>query len=184
MEKLIYNPVQREDIKGNETVVNELERAVYMLMAHSKAGNPLFEKGFFNQRQRLLLEGEPRSGKTMIAAYGMTLADKIADQYAKDLEIAALDCISPYKGMGVKKLRSQFEEISRGDKIYYIFLNEIESMFPPEKHEEIKELQKFLDNGYPNKGNYLLVAETTNPKSIVPEVRNKFKMLHCEKSCD
>jgi SpoVK/Ycf46/Vps4 family AAA+-type ATPase len=188
--------VYRKDIVGNEEAVAEIEIAVKNVMAYRKddQANPFLEgrkkKGF---NQGLLLMGDTGTGKTLVARYGMSLADEIARKYGKELSIVKFDIMSTYQEGGVIMLQHQLSQVCQGDKIYYLSIDEIDSMFTSRSEgsadshyhrEKLGEILRFLDGDYPNKGNYIVVATVNNIKGVDRALRNaRLDRIHCPGPC-
>jgi AAA+ superfamily predicted ATPase len=172
------NRVYKNDIVGNKLGVSKLEKTVKKFMAYRIADkeNPFLDgrkkRGF---KQGFLFMGDTGTGKTMAAYYGMTLADTIARNYGRNLKIVRFNIDSTFQEGGVIAMKNQLNEICRGDKLYYIFIDEIDTIFTSRSDsssnsqyhkQKLGLLMKFLDGEYPNLGNYIVVATVNDPRAV------------------
>ncbi len=173
-----HNCVLREDIISNTEAIDKIQDAVMKLLTYRKEEkmNPFLDgrkkKGF---TQGILFFGDTGSGKTMTAFYGMSLAQELAKEYGKEICFAEFNIKSGYQEGGVQMIRHQFNLISRGDRLYYLFVDELDTEFAARNTSEndnmyhkqkLGELLRFLDGVYPNYGNYLLVGTANDMRNV------------------
>lgn len=183
--------VRKSEIIGNEVAVEKIGNAVKNLMAYriDDKVNPFLngrrKKGF---KQGLLLLGNSGTGKTLTAFYGMTLADNIAKNYGRDLSIVKFNINSSYQEGGVQMLKHQLTEICQGEKIYYLFIDEIDTQFSSRTgnssksqyhKQKLGEFMRFLDGEYPNLGNYIVIATANDTKGVDKAVKSRLERVHC-----
>jgi len=182
LEELILNPIQKQQIIGNESGLLTIETEIPCLMHYdiSNMQNPF--EGF---NQYILFSGEKGTGKTMTARYAMTLAKNISKKYGKEICLAKMNFEDRYQCGPLENIRGQFAQINKGDKIYLIFIDEIDTKIPSRnngvgdnyKKDIIGEFLKFRGGGdYINKGNYMFLATTNQPNNIDPAILNVFKV--------
>ena len=184
--------VYSRNIIGNQEAVYEVGEAVKDLLAYriKEKENPFVQgRKNYGFEQGLLLMGGPGTGKTMTAFYGMTLADKIAKSYAKDLKIVKFDIESSFQDGGIQMMRNQLESICRGDEIYLVFIDEIDTVISSRSGEDksnfnqkqkLGELMRFIEGDYPNLGNYLIIATTNDTGNVDTALKNgRLKRIYC-----
>ncbi len=185
------NRVDAADIIGNEAAKHESQSAIFKLMTY----DPKLQLNYFMQSkgqrgftQGLLFFGGTGTGKTLTAFYAMTLADKIASHYGKDLAIVQPKKETSWQEGGVLMLRHQLNEICKGEKTYVIFFDEIDTHFPSRTDsgttqyhkQKLGELLQFMSGYYPNKGNYIIIGTANKPEDVDPALKNaRFERIHC-----
>ncbi len=186
------NYVERKDIVGNELAVHKLRHAVYKLMAFNanEKVNP-FKEGrcTYGFSQGFLLSGQTGTGKTLTAFYGISLADQLARKWKKPFLPVKFDICTSYQEGGYQMLKHQLDSLSAGEKIYLVFIDEIDGLFTnrdePDSNlyqrQKLNLLLSFLSGGYANRGNYVMVA-TTNKPSLVDTALSDARLDHivCE----
>ncbi|MBW2980480.1 ATP-binding protein [Candidatus Woesearchaeota archaeon] len=186
------NRVYRKDVVGNEEALVTLDDCVKKVVAYRKVdrANPYLHgrkrKGF---SQGILLIGDTGTGKTLCAYYGMTLAEAKAKRYGRDVHIVKFNILSSYQEGGVQMLKHQLNQICSGDGIYYVFLDEIDTLVASRgdssnnshyQRQKLGELMRFLDGDYPNPGNYLIVATGNDPRRIDRALKNaRLERIYC-----
>jgi len=182
LEELILNPIQKQQIIGNESGLLTIETEIPCLMHYDSSNmqNPF--EGF---NQYILFSGEKGTGKTMTARYAMTLAKNISEKHGKEICLAKMNFEDRYQCGPLENIRAQFSQINQGDKIYVIFIDEIDTKIPSRnnglgdnyKKDVVGEFLKFRGGGdYINKGNYMFIATTNQPNNIDPAILNVFKV--------
>ncbi|MFC1704974.1 AAA family ATPase, partial [Nanoarchaeota archaeon] len=180
-------------IIGNEEAIRGMDNLARKLIAYRKAEkqNPYLEgrrnRGF---SQGILLLGDTGTGKTLSAYYGMTVLQDKARRYGRDIEFVKFDMESSFQEGGVQMLRHQLEQICIGDKTYFIFIDEIDTVVTSRtdlnssshyQNQKLGELIRFLDGDYPNPGNYGLVGTTNKPDLVDRALSNaRFERIYCE----
>ena len=176
-----FNTIKREDIIGNAEAVRTAESSINCLMHYSDNKNP-----FFGFDQFLAFLGKPGTGKSMAAIYAMGLAKTIAEQYNIPISISELNFEDSFQYGPLVNLRTQLQEISKGDKIHIIFADEFDSKLPSRnslvnssyKSEVVGEFLRFRGGAYPNKGNYLFLITSNNPSGIDPAMFRVFNPIY------
>lgn len=175
--------IRKKEIVGNKEGIDAVETEICSLMHYDsdRKENPADEF-----RQYLLFTGKPGTGKTMLANYGMTLANAIGKRYDKEASLVELDFEDRYQYGPVENLRSQLREISFNNQIYVLFIDEIDTKIPNRK-DGLKDHQKqvageFLrfrgEAGYVNNRNFMIFATSNSPNDIDPAVLSKFEILN------
>ncbi len=186
------NQIDKSEIVGNVEALEKIEGAVNKLMAYlpQEKINPFLDgrkkRGF---KQGFLLMGDTGTGKTLVGKFGMTLADNIARRSGKDFHIAKLNIESSYQEGGVLMLRNQLNEICNGERLYYLFIDEIDTVFSSRsdnsanshyQRQKLGELMRFLDGEYPNRGNYLVVACVNQVEAVDRALKNaRLERISC-----
>ena len=182
LEELILNPIQKQQIIGNESGLLTIETEIPCLMHYDSINmqNPF--EGF---NQYLLFAGEKGTGKTMTARYAMTLAKNISEKHGKELCLVKMNFEDRYQCGPLENIRAQFSQLNKGNQIYIVFIDEIDTKIPSRnngmgdnyKKDVIGEFLKFRGGGdYINKGNYMFIATTNQPNNIDPAILNVFKV--------
>jgi SpoVK/Ycf46/Vps4 family AAA+-type ATPase len=179
LETIIIDPIKKEEIIGNKEGIKILEREINCLLHY----NPLTEKNFFEGfQQYILLAGKKGTGKTMLGKYGITHAKEASQKNNLKLEVVRLDFEDRWQYGPLENIRKQFTEISKGEKNYIIFIDELDTKIPSRingEHKEIVgEFLRFRGGDYTNKWNYMMIATTNDPTSIDPAITNVFKTIN------
>lgn len=179
-------------VVGNQQATTELYTAVNMLMCYRQKDvmNPFMsgriKKGF---KQGFLLIGDTGTGKTMSAFYAMTLAETIAEESSRDLEIVKFNLASSYQDGGIIALQHQIGEICSGEKIYVVFVDELDTKFKARggekggshyQEEKLGLFLQFLDGSYPNLGNYMILCTSNNTREVDRALKNgRLERIYC-----
>ncbi|PLW80069.1 hypothetical protein C0585_04085 [Candidatus Woesearchaeota archaeon] len=176
----------RNEIIGNENIIKEIEESVKMLFCYNTKEkiNPFIVKKRFHNS--ILLDGMPGSGKTELSRYIMWYADELNNNTDSNLLITSLDISSSMYDGNIQKLRSQLNQISKGDKLYLIFQDELNQLVKnPEiterdsgKADILFEFQKFLEGDYINRGNYILLGTTNIATNLPRPVYDRFEVFN------
>jgi hypothetical protein len=173
-----FNLTSKEQIVGNVDAIKAAELSVNCLMHYSNEKNP-----FLGFNQFLAFLGEPGTGKTMVADYAMSLAKKISEKNNIPISISELNFESQYQYGPLINLRDQLRQITDGDKIHIIFMDEFDSKLPARnqlvnssyKNEVVGEFLRFRGGAYQNKGNYLFLITSNQPDNIDSAI---FRVFH------
>ncbi|MBU1111202.1 MAG: ATP-binding protein [archaeon] len=178
---ILEEPVSRQDIVGNEDIIDLIETEVACLMHYDPVDKSNLYQGF---NQFVMLAGRRGTGKTMMAMYGLTIGKSLSDKYNKDLSIIELDFEDRWQCGPELNIRAQLEEVSKSNKPYIVFIDEIDTKIPTRTESGkdsqkavIGEILKFRGGVYLNKNNYLVLATTNRPNDVDIALRNKFEIL-------
>lgn len=171
----------RSRIVGDQNVITYLERMVRCLFMYDpKVGkNPMKAKKKF--QQHVLLAGMPGSGKGKVNEYLVDFAEQFNEKVGSDLMVTQLEFDSSFMDGSIQKLKSQFRQVGEGKRIFVIYQDEIDQKFAEKGHgretsnnDVIKEMQKFMQGQYENKGNYLILAATNQYGRLPAAIRSRF----------
>ncbi len=166
-------PVTREDYVGNKELVRTLEHAIIELFDYDfrKKKNPQIEHGGFQQTYTLW--GSGGTGKSTGIALILGEAEEKAKKIGIPFHIRKLDDFKDkYYGESVKNLKAVFDEINRGDAVYAVVLEDIDTVFfardelknSPEDKAVLGKLMNLLEGfASPMLGNYVLFATSNHP---------------------
>jgi AAA+ superfamily predicted ATPase len=180
LEEVALEPVFRDSIVGNEGGKLLVDTEIPCLMFYDpvEQRNPF--RGFM---QYLLFKGKKGTGKTMLAKYAMTLANDIAKQNGKPFSLVKLEFEDRFQCGPIDNIRYQLTQISQGNQIYVVFIDEIDTKIPSRKgngkddykKDVIGEFLRFRGNaGYINRNNFVIVATTNKPNDIDPAILDVF----------
>lgn len=163
----------REDYVGNKALLNALDSAVVDLFDYDmkEKRNPNLDAGGF--RQTFTLWGEGGMGKT----YGMKVvlneAKAIAEKMSLPFFVRELRGFkSEYFGKSAQNLRQIFDEIKKGDAVYAVIAEDIDTIFfsrealkeRPEDKDILGEIMNQLEGLSSNTlGNSILLATSNHP---------------------
>lgn len=175
--------VEKKDIVGNKEAVDAVENLVHDLLAYDrkKKMNPYMIDGGFNQL--ILLAGDSGTGKTYTVNYGISEAERIAEENGLEFQAVQLEFEDAYQNGPVKILRYQLRKIAESNIPQLVFVDEMEGKFPKrngiktERHEEkvVRELLDFTNGlSYINKGNWAFIGATNLLDMIDKAVRSRF----------
>lgn len=180
LEEITLKPVKKEEIVGNKEGIELIETEIPCLLHYdpNEKRNP-----FFGFRQYILFAGKSGTGKTMLARYAMTLAGDIAEKNKKQLAMVKLNFEDRWQCGPLENIRDQLTEISEGNRIYIVFVDEIDTKIPSRtggaregyKNDVVGEFLRFRGEGdYINRGNYILIGTTNEPKKLDPAILSVF----------
>ncbi|MEM4240339.1 MAG: AAA family ATPase [Candidatus Woesearchaeota archaeon] len=166
--------VKREDYVGNKELLDTLDRAMIELFDYNfkakKNPNIDADGGF---QQTFTIWGEGGTGKTMGIAVVTGEAKEKARQMGIPFFVRELRGFkNEYFGKSAQNIRELFEEMKKGDAIYAVIIEDIDTVFfsreelrnrPEDKDilgEFMNQLEGFTSNPI---GNYVLFATSNHP---------------------
>jgi len=179
LRKLVSELLQKNSITGNLEIIEKTFNVVNALMQYNQLDQTNPAEGF---SQYLLFEGPPGNLKSVPAVYAMAVAKELAERSQKSVSFAKLDFKDAYEHGPIVALRYNLKQISEGNQINILFLEDIESKFPSQKalykpwHPEvISEFIQFIYGvKYNNKGNFIMLATAQNLENIDPAIAIAF----------
>ncbi|NQU98658.1 AAA family ATPase [Candidatus Woesearchaeota archaeon] len=172
----------KERIVGDQNVMTYLERMVKALFLYSPENrrNPMKEKKKFTNK--ILLQGLPGGGKGAVSFYIADYTKKLGEKLGRDLMVTNFQFDSSYEDGKIQKLKSQFHQITTDNRLFLIYQDEIDGILKNESPglqkksdlQVIQEFNKFLDGQYPDKGNYLLLANLNDINNLSKANRRRF----------
>jgi hypothetical protein len=183
LENVNFVKTSASDIIGNDSVKHALNLSMRKLFLYNqeRGKNPALEKMQF--KQNYLLVGEPGNGKGMLAAYAASVGSDLSSMLGRDLRIVSMENNSSYQDGPILKLMKYLKNISKGDDLYLVILDEVDSAFSSRLDDKtqnyqkklVTELLKFTSNSveYVNRGNYVLMAMTNTPNQLDPAFLNR-----------
>lgn len=169
-------PVKKTDIFGNKESISLINDEIPCLLAYDsiEKRNP-----FFGFSSYLMFVGKPGTGKSMLARYAMTLGKTLAKKYQKPLSLVQLDIKDSWKNGSFLNLGRQFQEINQGNKIYMIFIDEIDKALTESNDSgAVEQFLRFRGGAeYCNKGNYIVISTTNSPEIIHKGIMRVFDVL-------
>ncbi len=165
--------VNREDYVGNEEYLGLLGKSLTDLLDFDmkEKKNPHLILNDF--KQALTAWGAPGTGKTMgiLVAYNEALEN--AKKYGIPMFFRELRGFkSQYFGESAKNIRALFDETKKGDGVYVIVAEDIDTIFfsrekTKDRQEDADIIGEFMNQlqgvGANQIGNYLLIATTNHP---------------------
>lgn len=164
---------RREDYVGNTELLDTLGRALVELLDYDfkQKKNPNMELGGF--QQTMTVWGEGGMGKSMGIAIALNEAKEKANRAGVPFFVRELRGFkSEYYAKSAQNLREIFEDIRKGDAIYAIVAEDIDTIFyareelknRPEDKEVLGELMNQLEGMTSNTlGNYVFIATSNHP---------------------
>lgn len=165
------------DIVGNRDMINALKRGLENILSYSldEKANVLSE--FSDFPQKFIVDGRPGTGKThtlkALASYGQ----KVAEENGIDFRVINITNAikNEFYGASARNLREQLSEIHKGDAVYLVIIEDIDTIFysraelrnRPEDKSILGELMNQLEGIATSAlGNYMIVSTTNAPLSL------------------
>jgi SpoVK/Ycf46/Vps4 family AAA+-type ATPase len=165
--------VKREDYVGNEEFLDFLGKSFKSLLDYDlkEKKNPhLVLDGF---KQTLTAWGEPGTGKTLGISLAYNEAQEIAKKFGIPMYFRELRGFkSQYFGESAKNIRNMFEETKKGDGVYVIVAEDIDTIFFSRENTKDRQEDADIMGEFMNQlegvtanhlGNYLLIATSNHP---------------------
>ena len=174
--------LKRDEIIGDKSIITNLEREVKALFLYDseKRRNPLKEKGLFHNK--ILLQGTPGTGKGAVSFYLIDFAERMNESLGRDLMVTNFGINSHWRDGSIQKLKSQLDEITNSNKIFFIYEDEIDGLLMDENSMRqdkqdntlIQEFNKFMDGQYADNGNYILLGNINDVSRLRASNRRRF----------
>lgn len=183
LQEVTFAPVYKENIVANEEGITLVETELSCLLHYDPIEQRNPAEGAF--QQFLLFEGDKGTGKSMLAKYGLTLAKEISEKENLPVSLVKIEFEDRWQYGPLENLRKQLRQISEGNRMYVVFMDEIDKKIPSGHDKEgyrndvVGEFLRFRGEGdYINKGNYLFLATTNNPGGIYGPILDVFRREH------
>jgi len=178
-------------IVGNSELIAALKSGVEHILLYDKATktNPLATLTPFPQK--FMVDGRPGTGKTETLKAAANYGQQIADMHGIDFRVVNITNAikSEFYGASTRNLREQLEEVHKGEAVYLVIIEDIDTIFysrdelknrPEDKSllgELMNQLEGISTSAY---GNYLLVSSTNAPLALDPALAQRLseKTIH------
>ncbi len=171
-----------DEVIGNERAKKHLQDKIFHLMAYSikEKKNP-FKENNKKYTKTINLIGLPGCGKTLMLDAAQSYANGISRNFNRPYDCVALDFGSGTQDGPMEKLKYQLQTISNPEKIYLVFIDEAEKIFPRDRETshgiERKVGRLMLDfiNGksFKDYGNHLMVFASNEPAIMSPALKSR-----------
>jgi len=183
-----------EDIVGNDEVNKRLKDTINKLVFYDPETktNPFKKERLGGIPTSMLIYGEPGTGKTLALKAAAKHFIELAKDYEivtgkrKPIKIISIDptVANKYYGETSKRLKEKFEEAIDPKAISLIFIEDIESLFPPRENSShsadnraMNVLLNMIEGVYSkNRGNYFIVATTNYTEKMDKALQDRFEI--------
>ena len=170
------------EVVGNEKAKKALKEKVYDLMSYdfTEKKNPVRK---YNPKYlpAISLIGLPGCGKTLMLDAAQCYADSLSKENNISYNCVSLDFGSGTQDGPMEKLKYQLQTISNPEKIYLVFIDEAEKIFPRDTEtshgieRKVGQLMLNFINGksFKDYGNHLLVFASNEPDIMSPALNSR-----------